>query len=264
MLGALRIATLNARGIDKVTNRSASSSLHKYLGSLRLDILVLQETNIDPRNSDQLLYLNNSLHVYHAIWTSHCAFLLINPKLTFSSSYVLLDQRAIVASIGTVDKDDETIFDICALYAPSGDRGARFSFNNLLQLEFFLRPSTDFVLLGDFNYHHHLRHTAPARWKEWINTNAVNVMTPHNTLPIHTFNNQHHQSTIDYIFMSPSLAALTTAPTATYMSRSWTDHTLLSCEIKLGQLQTGPGVWRMNVSILGDLCGVDDGDVVAG
>lgn len=75
-------------------------------------------------------------------------------------------------------------------------------------------------------------------------------MSQHNGLPIHTFNNQHNQSTIDYIFMSPSMAIQTAAPTHTYLVRAWTDHTLLSCEIRLGALQTGPGVWRMNTSLL--------------
>jgi len=251
MLNALKIATLNARSIDKMTNQKATKNLHKYLGTLRLDILVLQETNIRPQDSDHILRLDNSLRVHQSIWTSHCALLLLNPKLTFLSSYVLLNQRAIMASIGSMDKGDETLFDICTLYAPSGARGPRnFFYNELLQQDFFQRPSTDFVILGDFNYHHHLRHTAPAVWKEWINDNTINIMSQHNGLPIHTFNNQHNQSTIDYIFMSPAMAIQTAAPTHTYLARAWTDHTLLSCEIRLGALQTGPGVWRMNTTLL--------------
>lgn len=138
MINALKIATLNARSIDKVTNQKATKNLHKYLGTLRLDILVLQETNIRPQDSDHIHRLDNSLHVHQSIWTSHCALLLLNPKLTILSSYIPLNQRAIVASIGSVNKGDEPLFDICTLYAPSGARVPRNIFyHELLQLDFF-------------------------------------------------------------------------------------------------------------------------------
>lgn len=42
MLNALKIATLNARSIDKVSNQKATKNLHKYLGTLRQDIRVFR------------------------------------------------------------------------------------------------------------------------------------------------------------------------------------------------------------------------------
>ena len=253
MLKTIKIATLNARKINKITNRTATRNFHKYLSTQRIDILALQETSIQPNDPDTIQHLNKSLHSHHSIWTPHCALLLMHSKLTFLSSYVLLDGRAIVASIGSTDTGDKVLFEVCTIYAPSGAQAPRNTFyTNLLQLPFFQAPGDDVIVLGDFNYHHHLRNTAPIAWKDWINNTTINALNPFNSLPIHTFNNHHYQTTIDYIFMSPDLAERVTAPSHTYLHNDWTDHTMLSCELSLEALATGPGVWRLNTSILRD------------
>ena len=253
MKNTLKIATLNARTINKTSNQTGTRNFHKYLSTQRIDILALQETSIQPQDTNLTQRLNTSLRAHQSIWTSHCALLLIHPKLTFLSSYVLLGGRAIFAIVGSVDTEDKILFEICTLYAPSGATTPRNNFlNNILLLPFFQSPGEDFIVLGDFNYHHHMRNTAPAAWKRWINNSTINTLNPYNSLPIHTFNNRHHQTTIDYIFMSPSLAEHVTAPSHTYLHRDWTDHTMLSCELNLEALQTGPGVWRLNTSLLKD------------
>ncbi|KAG0051239.1 hypothetical protein BGZ89_003621, partial [Linnemannia elongata] len=52
--------------------------------------------------------------------------------------------------------------------------------------------------------------------------------------------------------MSPDLAERVLAPSHTYLHNDWTDHTMLSCELRLEALATGPGIWRLNTSILYD------------
>ncbi|KAF9115020.1 hypothetical protein BGW39_003167, partial [Mortierella sp. 14UC] len=238
---------------SQVTNRTATRNFHKYLTTQRIDILALQETSIQPHDTDTIRFLDNSLRSHHSIWTPHCALLLMHSKLTFLSSYVLLGGRAIVASIGSVDTEDKVLFEVCTIYAPSGAQTLRNTFyTNLLRLPFFQNPGDDIIVLGDFNYHHHMRNTAPVAWKDWINNTTINTLNPLNSLPIHTYNNHHHQSTIDYIFMSPDLAERVMAPSHTYLHNAWTDHTMLSCELRMEDLATGPGIWRLNTTILKD------------
>lgn len=251
MKKSLKVATLNARTINKTTNRTGTRNFHKFLTTQRIDVLALQETSIDPNDTSLLQHLDTSLHAHQSIWTSHCALLLLHPKLTILSSYVLLDERAIFASIGSVDTGDKILFEICNIYAPSGAARPRNNFfNGLLELPFFRTPGDGAIVMGDFNYHHHMRNSAPAAWKGWLHQHTINTLNTYNSLPIHTFNNRHNQTTIDYIFLSPSLADRATASSHTYLHSDWTDHSMLSCNLILDALETGPGVWRLNISLL--------------
>ena len=164
-----------------------------------------------------------------------------------------MDRRVIVATLCTDTEPDTPLFTICAIYAPSGDPTARNRFLlNTLRLPFFQKPEQDFILLGDFNYHHHVRQSAPTTWKNWITTNALNIMTPGNAAPMPTFSNHRSRTTIDYIFASPSLTTNIEYPQHNYLNRFWTDHNLLSCQINLEAFETGQGVWRMNTMLLQD------------
>ena len=164
-----------------------------------------------------------------------------------------MDRRVIVATLCTDTEPDTPLFTICAIYAPSGDPTARNRFLlNTLRLPFFQNPEQDFILLGDFNYHHHVRQSAPTTWKNWITTNALNIMTPGNAAPMPTFSNHRSRTTIDYIFASPSLTTNIEYPQHNYLNRFWTDHNLLSCQINLEAFETGQGVWRMNTMLLQD------------
>lgn len=253
MLKSIKVATLNARTINKISNPKASRNYHKFLSTQRIGILALQETNINPHDNNTIRHLNSSLRSHTSIWTPDCALLLIHSRLTFLSSSISRDGRAIFAKIGSVDTADKLLFEVCVIYAPSGNPTARTTFfSNLLQEPFFDKPGPDVIVMGDFNYHHHMRNSAPALWKSWLNNHTINTLNPLNTLPIHTFNNHRNQTTIDYIFMSPGLAESVTAPTHTYLHNDWTDHAMLSCELQLEALATGPGVWRLNTSILRD------------
>mgnify|MGYP001550246688 CR=1 FL=1 len=48
MKNSIKVATLNVRSIDKVSNQTATRNFLKFLKSQRIDILALQETNIQP------------------------------------------------------------------------------------------------------------------------------------------------------------------------------------------------------------------------
>ena len=251
MKSSIKIASLNVRTLD-TNNRDSSANFHRFLKRSRLDVLALQETNIDPSDTVQLTRLNANLHVHSACWTKHCGLLLLNANLYFSSIYTTLDQRAIVATICSKDSD-AVLFDICTVYAPSGTKLPRDNMLlNLLSLPFFTEPNPKSILLGDLNYHHHIKATAPRPWKSWISEKMVDVLTPDNTTPLPTFNNGRHKTTIDYIFVSTALADQATAPSHSYVSNSWTDHVMVSFELRVSEAESGPGVWRMNVSAMKD------------
>src|SRR5690606_2619383 len=115
MKKTLKIATLNARTINKTTNQTGTRNFHKYLSTQKIDILALQETSIQPQDTNLIQRLDTSFRAHQSLWPSQCALLLIHPNLTILSSYVLLDERAIFATIGSVDTGDKTLFEICTL-----------------------------------------------------------------------------------------------------------------------------------------------------
>ncbi|KAI8595907.1 hypothetical protein EDD21DRAFT_312817, partial [Dissophora ornata] len=159
--------------------------------------------------------------------------------------------RVIVAQVARSSEPEVALFSVCALYAPSGDNRPRNQFfQQTLLLPFFQQPHQDFFVLGDFNYHHHLRGTTLPEWREWLNNHSLDIITRGSTLPLPTFHRNDSHTTIDYIFASPSMAAETGLPQNSYIHHNWTDHALLSCAIHLDSLTSGPGVWRMNSSLL--------------
>jgi len=249
MKSSIKIASLNVRTLD-TKNHATSGNFHRFLRRSRIDVLALQETNIDPTDTVQLTRLNANLRVHSACWTKHCGLLLLNANLYFSSIYATKNHRAIVATICSKDTDT-VLFDVCTVYAPSGAKTQRNELlEDLLELPFFKHPASNSVLLGDLNYHHHLKGSAPAPWKSWISEKMVDVLTPDCTLPLPTFSNGRHQTTIDYIFVSTALAQKAATPSHSYVSNSWTDHVMISCELRFTSLESGPGVWRMNQSAM--------------
>ncbi|KAF9129458.1 hypothetical protein BG015_004144, partial [Linnemannia schmuckeri] len=76
---------------------------------------------------------------------------------------------AIFASIGSVDTADKVLFEVCIIYAHSGDPGPRNTFfTELLQQPFFRTPGQDVIVLGDFSYRYQMRNSAPAlRHLKW-------------------------------------------------------------------------------------------------
>lgn len=69
--------------------------------------------------------------------------------------------------------------------------------------------------------------------------------------PFPTFQQGTRKSTIDFIFSSPDLFPHFSSPSVDFLPPDWTDHALVSATITLqSEYGTGPGVWRLNVSIL--------------
>lgn len=249
MKNSIKFASLNVRTLE-TQNRDVSGDFHRFLKKSRADVLAIQETNIDPTDTVQLTRLNAKLNVQDACWSKHCGLLILNANLYFSSTYITVDQRAIVGTICSKETD-EILFEVCTVYAPSGPKLPRDNFlKGLLKLPFFDAPSPHSVLLGDLNYHHHRQGTAPGDWKRWIAGKMVNALTPDYESPLPTFDNHRHQTTIDYIFTSTDLSHSIAAASHSYVSSAWTDHVLISCEVRLEAIKTGPGIWRLNASAL--------------
>jgi len=249
----IRIGTVNVRSLYTTSTeklRTSSERFIRFLREQRLDVLALQETNIDLSKTNQL---NVSLFTNSSIWTKHVALLCMNHRFVLTNSYVSLDQRVIVAQVARSSEPEVALFSVCAIYAPSGDNRPRnLFFQQTLLLPFFQQPINDFFVLGDFNYHHHHRGKVLPEWRTWIDSHSINIITRGSSIPLPTFTNHNSQSTIDYIFASPSMAEHAGLPQTRYIHRAWTDHSLLSCDIQLDSLTTGPGVWRMNSSLLED------------
>lgn len=66
---------------------------------------------------------------------------------------------------------------------------------------------------------------------------------------IPTFRRAGTLTTIDYMFLHPVLAATTNASRVQYLHNEWTDHALLSVQLRFDNMEHGQGIWRANPSL---------------
>ena len=244
------IATLNTRSIQKLTNPTNFTSFTTHLRSLSHSILALTETNTSNLNERDEQKLKLSLGAKEAIWTQHCGLVLRDRDFSISSSFSSKDGRALFASIST--PDPATSLSLCVVYAPSsGSEERRRFFDKLLLLPFFTDPLPHSVILGDFNYHHHQPNSCPADWRAWTDIHLRNVITRRDVPPLPTWQQGRARTTVDYIFASHDFLDCTSAPHIDFINPTWSDHAILSTTVTLaGDGGLGPGVWRLNTSIL--------------
>ncbi|KAG2189845.1 hypothetical protein INT46_009976 [Mucor plumbeus] len=65
-----------------------------------------------------------------------------------------------------------------------------------------------------------------------------------------TFRRNESLSTIDYIFVNPTLAHFVTSSQVQFISRDWTDHALLSVQLRFDSPDHGCEIWRANPTLV--------------
>lgn len=66
---------------------------------------------------------------------------------------------------------------------------------------------------------------------------------------IPTFRRNTSLSTIDYFFLNPILASFVNSSQVQFISPEWTDHTLLSVDLRFDSPDHGSGIWRANPNL---------------
>ena len=245
----LQISSFNVRGIRKTRSVTGlnSADFHRWMRRQTKGIVCLQElqfdplTSIDPKTTH---WLETALGATSAIWTPFCAILLKDNSLSFTNQSISPDKRAIFATITSTATN--STFDTTCIYAPANPQDRSTFLNNLLLLPFFVSPPPFFALAGDLNFRHHTRNRHPL-FQEWLRQNAVDALLDgQQELPTFTSSAGRHRSTIDYIFLSPTLANHTSHKRLLY-SCGFSDHDLLSIDLRPpGGTPRGKGVWQCN------------------
>src|ERR1700716_2986601 len=108
MKSHLRIATLNARSIFKVSNINTQKMYSKYLRSetLNIDILCLQEVahirsnHTNSHLSDEQQRILQLIFPHSTIISSkHCAIIILNTHLLAHNEFITKDERCITTDI---------------------------------------------------------------------------------------------------------------------------------------------------------------------
>lgn len=64
--------------------------------------------------------------------------------------------------------------------------------------------------------------------------------------PLPTYVSGGYRSTIDYMYVAPSLADFLHASDVEFICPQWTDHAMLSLQFKMRNTNHGRGLWRTN------------------
>lgn len=282
----LNIGTLNCRSLCKSSSPETGADFIRYLRSLHLDILCVQEAQAIGTVQEQLTL---QLQASSTLWTPHCGIISFNPLLTLQSIDVELDDRLLVCQVSHVNALFPPIT-LVNLYAPAAYSPRVKFFRELLALPLFnfnhlhsrhsmnslnqpadIDPTaiTPMLILGDFNYHA----TAYIQDDENYATNlprstdsgASVHRTFHHLLNSYFFECTHSreegpmlptfrrgssQSTIDYLYASPFLYQHLHSSDIVFLSSDWTDHALLRSRFVFSSDRQGPGLWRANPSLV--------------
>ena len=110
------------------------------------------------------------------------------------------------------------------------------------------------ILLGNFNYQILSRSSSgvPDTWKSYLSSLWIDCITSPGACPSSTFLRNSSRSCLNYIFMPSDLYPFTSSPLIDFINLLWTDHHLVSVELRLGQAPLGPGLWRCNPTLATD------------
>ncbi|KAG1178824.1 hypothetical protein G6F70_000515 [Rhizopus microsporus] len=123
-LTTLNIGSLNCRGLRKTTNPATSAAFIRYLRTVSLDILALQETHAD---TDEIAHLfKTQFQVNTSYWSNYSGIICFSPFLSLSEPIWNTIQRTPTVKVSHVHEAFDPVF-VTAVYAPA-DTARRLSY----------------------------------------------------------------------------------------------------------------------------------------
>ena len=113
-----KIATLNVKGLN---NQQKQRNTLTLLKSYKLDLIMLQETNLNDKNTQNFL---KNQWMFDSIWTNKTAILASNKDITFKNIELDLNNRIITTNF----KYKELTFQVSNIYALSNPRDRKLFF----------------------------------------------------------------------------------------------------------------------------------------
>ena len=189
----------------------------------------------------------------HANW--HTAVICINPQLSVKEARDFIDWRCSLVSIR--DHRDNLICSILNLYIPPTLAERRFFFDTLMSEVPIFSASYDqdppTFILGDLNTDMTDRtfrgHPLVSPWMNWLHARYSNCF-PEGLPTFTSSTNSSTRTTLDYVYILSSEQATIRHQQIHHLLSTWTDHSLLSFDIALDQVDIGSGAWRFNPLLL--------------
>lgn len=275
---SLNIASLNCRSLTKPSTPEIRADFIRYLRSLQLDILCVQESHAIEEFQNQL---NMRFQASHTIWTQHCGKISFNPSIILHSLDIDLDQRLIVCQVAHANSLFAP-FSLINVYAPAQFRPRVQFFRTLLNMPLFRFSASDnraslstlttpldsdpasthpMLFMGDFNYHATIYITdnsvSSIHDTNITNNGAALHRHLHSILNSQFFECTHSreegpllptfrcgstQSAIDYLYASPFLFQYLHSSEIAFLASTWTDHALLRARFVFPSDRQDPGM----------------------
>ncbi|KAI8382932.1 Endonuclease/exonuclease/phosphatase [Blakeslea trispora] len=243
---SLNIATLNCRGLRKAHNPSSSNSFIRYLRSLNIDILCLQETH--AADAQIMAQFDMLFNTHSSLWSPHCGIVSLHRNLTIRAlpSLTHADGRFLCASVASDTDPSTPILHLLNIYAPAQSGPRQLFFQQLVDtpplMSLLYRPELPTFILGDFNFNPSRRSNITDSWLELLDMHYTDCFEQE---PTPTFTSASASRTrIDFIFCSALHSHTITSTDHTFISSVWTDHDLLSVTFRPALQTTGPGLWK--------------------
>lgn len=256
------MGTFNVNGMNNPTKRRA---IFQSLRNQKLDFCCLQETHSSP----------GTVHLWQSEWGGH---LLASSGRQNARGVAILVKRSLQYKIVQQLTDTEgrillveiefqgASYTLGCLYAPTQDKPhEQIRFLNELEGKLDLLSETNIILAGDFNCL-----LNPDLDRNQMTSQSTNVnqyrdrikailedrrlcdiwRIRHPADRAYTFRRGLYASRLDYIFIPNHLSE---SANKTQIHRGpHSDHSLLTVEIRQTSMKKGPGLWRLDVSLLTD------------
>ena len=257
----INCATLNVRGLRKKSKRE---SLFAYLNSKNINIACLQETYC-TQDFSEMFNRNWDGDVFHSFASSsHCkgVCILINLKCEYKVLNIHKDDdgRKLLLNIMIDDK----MYTIISVYCPNNvnERTAFLKHLNVWTKQ-HCQSVDNIICGGDFNCTINIIDrktkgyvdTSSNCLKKYLsNFNLCDVwrrLNPDTSAFTYVDPSRRgYDSRIDYLFYSHNLSC--NVINCSIIPAPVPDHNAVECKLRLKESKRGPGIWKMNTSVLGE------------
>ena len=268
----MKLTTINIHGIaDQLNkNRDKINGIISYIKKAKLDIVCFQEThlNSDLEVSNIFKDLNGDIYFSNSTNSRSCgvAIWVSNPEQLKIIAHASDDAGRVISIL--IEVNNKLILNIVNIYAPNQPR-ERMKFIDTISQYIFKNPDGSLrgepIILGDFNNIENIDldkngaswggatsgHQQITNLKQEYNLHDIfRELNPN--IRKYTFycNRYNSSSRIDRIYGTTNFKSLVTKCDISRCPQS--DHEYVCCSFHTDNAQRGPGVWKINNSILQD------------
>ncbi|CEG83560.1 hypothetical protein RMATCC62417_17461 [Rhizopus microsporus] len=217
--------------------------------------VTLQEVDNSDNSSSHFDLWHQQFVCHQSLWIQYCGLACFDPSFSTTCIPIPEDARCLLAQVTHINDFIEPFFILVIYVSANVTRERREFFEQLLQFH-QLDPYDDrscadrLIIAGDCNFTIQSSQASSSyrNWIQLLNSHFHNLMSELRDLCILTFRRSAvTRSTINYLFLSTILSANHIDATVDFADPEWSDHAIISVELKLDLADShGPGAWRAN------------------